>query len=194
MEKLTEMQRKVLEYLKESSSMGVPPSVREIAAELGISSTSTVHMHLKALETMGYIKRGEGKKRCITITGYSATTQVPILGTVTAGIPIYAFEEVLGYLPYPNEKSRELFALKIKGLSMKDVGIMDGDYIIAEKIVTANNGDIVVALIEDEATVKTFYNENGTVRLQPENDDFEPIYPEHMEILGKVIAQTRYYE
>ncbi len=195
MKKLTNSQLKVYEYLKREMTRGIPPTVREICAATGLSSTSTVHAHLKSLEKMGLINRNVGKNRAISISGAQATAHVPILGTVTAGVPILAVEEIQGYLPFADKGNRELFALTIKGLSMKNIGILDGDYVIAEKTSSVRNGDVVVALVDnEEATVKTFYLEDGKVRLQPENEDFSPIYPEEVQILGKVIAQMRYYQ
>ena len=118
---------------------------------------------------------------------------MPIVGNVTAGLPILAVEEVEGYIPFPERGSRELFALHVKGMSMKNAGILDGDYVIAEKTPSAENGDIVVALIDDEATVKRFFKEKDGIRLQPENEDFEPIYTKEMSVLGRVISVIRYY-
>lgn len=193
MKKLTTSQQKVYDFLKSETSRGIPPSVREICVATGLSSTSTVHSHLKTLEKLGLITRTEGRNRAILLNGAQATTQVPILGTVTAGIPILAVEDIQGYIPFADKGQRELFALHISGLSMRDAGILDGDYVIAEKMADAQNGDIVVALLEDEATVKRLFKEKTQVRLQPENPDFEPIYSDNVLILGKVIAQVRYY-
>ena len=125
--------------------------------------------------------------------GASAAKQVPILGKVTAGLPILAVEDIEGYIPYPDKSGKELFALHVDGLSMINAGILDGDYVIAEKTPVAENGEIVVGIIGDEATVKRFYKEKGTFRLQPENPDFEPIISDEITILGKVIAVIRYY-
>lgn len=191
MKNLSDKQIKILQYIKDCG--GVSPSVREICIATNISSTSSVHANLKKLEEMGYISMGKGITRSIMLAGVKASYQVPILGTVTAGEPILAFEDVLGYIPYENKNAEELFALKVKGFSMKDIGIMDGDFVIARKTSTAQNGDIVVALIEDSATVKTFYKENEGFRLQAENDDFEPIIVKELTILGKVVSQIRYY-
>lgn len=193
MKQLTDSQLKIYEFLKRETAGGIPPSVREICSATGLSSTSTVHAHLKTLEKLGYIERSEGRNRGIIISGTTATAQVPILGVVTAGIPITAVENVEGYIPFPDRGSKELFALHVRGMSMCEAGIMDGDYVIAERTPTANNGDIVVAMIEDEATVKRFYRESDCVRLQPENPAFEPIYSQSVSVLGKVIAQVRYY-
>lgn len=193
MKKLTLTQKKIYEYLKAELSTGISPSVREICIATGLSSPSSVHSQLKILEDMGIIKRSQGKNRSISVVGFEPTSQVPILGTVTAGVPIFAFEEIKGYIPFQGKNPDEHFALEVKGLSMKNAGILDGDFIIAKKTSTAQNGDIVVALIEDEATVKTFYIKKGQVILHPENEDFEDILPREVQILGKVVTQMRYY-
>lgn len=195
MKKLSKSQQKIYDFLKEKAQYGVPPSVREICAATGLKSTSTVHAHLRSLEEMGYISRQAGMNRSIHIEGTEETTQVPILGRVTAGLPVLAIEEVQGYLPYSarHAAGKELFALHVDGMSMKDAGILDGDYVIAERTPTADDGAIVVALIEDEATVKRLYREKDTIRLQPENPDFEPIYSQDVSVLGKVVAVLRYY-
>ena len=154
-----------------------------------------MHAHLKALENLGYISRDAGLNRAIHIEGCEQTAQVPILGKVTAGLPILAVEEIQGYLPITasQQRGRELFALTVQGESMKNAGILDGDYVVVERTPTARDGDIVVALIEDEATVKRLYRETDCVRLQPENDAFEPIYAKEVIILGKVVSVVRYY-
>lgn len=195
MKKLTKSQQKVYDFLKERLEYGVPPTVREICAATGLSSTSTVHGHLRALETMGYITREAGLNRAIRIEGQEQTTQVPIVGRVTAGLPILAVEEITGYIPFTAEhyKNKELFALEVQGESMKNAGILDGDYVISEKTSTADDGEIVVALIEDEATVKRLYREPDCIRLQPENPDFDPIYSKEVIVLGKVVSVIRYY-
>ena len=195
MKPLTKSQKKIYDFLKDRSQYGIPPSVREICAATGLKSTSTVHAHLKALENLGYISRDAGLNRAIHIEGCEQTAQVPILGKVTAGLPILAVEEIQGYLPITasQQRGRELFALTVQGESMKNAGILDGDYVVVERTPTARDGDIVVALIEDEATVKRLYRETDCVRLQPENDAFEPIYAKEVIILGKVISVVRYY-
>lgn len=194
MASLTKSQQLVYDYLCSTmSERAVPPSVREICAATGLRSTSTVHSHLKSLEALGYITRDAGLNRSIHIVGASAAKQVPILGKVTAGLPILAVEDIEGYIPYPDKSGKELFALHVDGLSMINAGILDGDYVIAEKTPVAENGEIVVGMIGDEATVKRFYKEKGTFRLQPENPDFEPIISDEITILGKVIAVIRYY-
>ena len=195
MKPLTKSQQKIYDFLKDRSQYGIPPSVREICAATGLKSTSTVHAHLKALENLGYISRDAGLNRAIHIEGCEQAAQVPILGKVTAGLPILAVEEVQGDLPISagQQRGRELVALTVQGESMKDAGILDGDYVVVERTPTARDGDIVVALIEDEATVKRLYRETDCVRLQPENDAFEPIYAKEVIILGKVVSVVRYY-
>ena len=192
MEPLTKSQQKVYDYLREAMPSGIPPTVREICNATGLRSTSTVHAHLKTLEKLGYITREAGLNHSIRIEGSQAAVQVPILGKVTAGMPILAVEDIEGYIPFPQKAGKELFALHVSGLSMRDAGILDGDYVIAEQVPTTDDGQIVVALLGDEATVKTLYREEGRVRLQPENPDYEPIYAQDVSILGKVIAVVRY--
>lgn len=195
MKKLTKSQAKVFDFLKESIADGITPSVREICLATGLSSTSTVHSHLKSLEELGYITRTTGLNRSIRIVGEEKASQVPVIGKVTAGVPILAFEDISGYVPFPESKrkGRELFALNVVGESMKDIGILDGDIVICEKTPVAENGEIVVAMIDGEATVKSFYKEDNYVRLQPHNPDFEPIITDDVTILGKVIALSRDY-
>ena len=193
---INETQRKIYEFLVQRSADGIPPSVREIGAAVGLRSTSSVQSNLDALEEAGYIQRDPLLKRSIRIMGQAENvTQVPILGTVTAGAPILAVEEVEGYFPYTGTVTRDkpLFGLHIRGESMINAGIFDGDLVIVEKTPFARNGEIVIALIDDEATCKTFYKENGHYRLQPENDTYEPIIVDECEILGKVVAVMRYY-
>lgn len=193
MERLTASQQKVFDFLREQAPTGVPPTVREICAATGLRSTSTVHAHLKTLERLGYISRDAGLNRSIHIQGSEMAAQVPILGKVTAGLPILAVEDVEGYIPFPKKAGKELFALHVSGMSMKNAGILDGDYVVAQRTPAADNGDIVVALLGDEATVKRFYLEKEGVRLQPENPDFQPIISKSVMILGKVISVIRYY-
>lgn len=193
---LTKSQQKVYDYLKGRMENGLPPSVREICRATGLKSTSSVHAHLKSLEEMGLITRDRGLNRAIHLAGEQPTVQVPILGRVAAGNPILAVEEVEGYLPYSPVKragDETYFALHVKGESMKNAGILDGDIVIALKTQTAFDGEIIVALIEDEATVKRLFREKDRVRLQPENPAFEPIYTQNAQILGKVIAVYRFY-
>ena len=193
MEHLIKSQQKVYDFLRQEASTGVPPTVREICAGTGLRSTSTVHAHLKTLERLGYISREAGLNRSIRVEGETPAAQVPVLGKVTAGMPILAVEDIEGYIPFPKKEGKELFALHVSGLSMRDAGILDGDYVVAERTSTADDGEIVVAMIDDEATVKRLYREKDRVRLQPENPDFQPIYSDHASVLGKVIAVMRYY-
>ncbi len=182
MKEISEAQARIYNFLRERiQTDGVPPSVREICTATGIRSTSTVHYHLKALENAGYISRDEGLNRSIRIVGESARF-IPVLGRVTAGQPILAVENVEDYLPFTSRLKRgsELFALRVMGESMIGAGILDGD--------------IIVVLIDDEATCKRFYKENGHYRLQPENPTMEPIITDHVAILGKVVSCIRYYE
>ncbi len=190
---LTDKQKQILEYIKsEILSKGYPPSVREICTAVHLKSTSSVHAHLSSLEEKGYIRRDPTKPRTIEVIDddFSLTrremTNVPIIGTITAGEPILAQENIEDYLP-----NAVVFMLKVRGDSMINAGIYSGDTVIVEQRSTAKNGDIVVALIEDSATVKRFYKENGHYRLQPENDTMDPIICEHVEILGKVIGLVR---
>ena len=192
MASLTKSQQLVYDYLCSTmAERAVPPPVREICAATGLRSTSTVHSHLKSLEALGYITRDAGLNRSIHIVGASAAKQVPILGKVTAGLPILAVEDIEGYIPYPDKSGKELFALHVDGLSMINAGILDGDYVIAEKTPVAENGEIVVGMIGDEATVKRFYKEKDHIRLQPENDSMDPIIVPDCQILGKVIGLVR---
>ena len=196
-QELNSTQRRVYEFLLERTQDGVPPSVREIGERVGLRSTSSVQANLDALEQKGFITRDAMHKRSIRIAGQQAQNvlQVPLLGTVTAGAPILAVEQIESYLPYtgPVSRDKSLFALRVRGESMINAGILDGDIVYVEKTPVARNGDIVVALLEDEATVKSFYKENGHFRLQPENDTMDPIFCEEVIILGKVISLLRYY-
>jgi len=195
-EKLTKTQQKVFNYIKEViDARGVAPSVREIGAAVGLRSTSTVQYNLNALEKAGYIERDSQLKRTIRIVKNGIRPyHVPLVGTVTAGMPILAVESIEDYIPVPIEpRGKSLFALRIKGDSMVNAGILDGDIVIIEQTPTADNGDIVVALIDDEATVKRFYKEDGHFRLQPENDNYAPIIVEELAILGKLTYLIRDY-
>ncbi|EOS55374.1 MULTISPECIES: transcriptional repressor LexA [unclassified Anaerotruncus] len=193
MRELTTKESAVFDLIRRSIEKGVIPSVREIGAELGIKSTSSVHRYLTSLEEKGYIERGDGLNRSIRLPG-SQVSHIPVLGVVTAGQPILAVESVEEYIPVQlRGNSKELFALRVRGESMIKAGILDGDLIIARRTPTAENGEIVVALIDDEATVKRFYKENGGFRLQPENDTMEPIYTDHLMILGRVVGLQREY-
>ena len=193
---LTESQQKVYDYLKSRTQNGLPPTVREICAATGLKSTSSVHAHLKTLERGGYISRDAGLNRAIHLAGEQNVIQVPVVGRVAAGQPILAVEEIESYVPFSplSQSDDEYFALNVRGESMKDAGILDGDIVVALKTPTARDGEIVVALIEDEATVKRLYREKDRVRLQPENPDFKPIYAKNVLILGKVSAVIRYYK
>ena len=197
MKEINSTQKRIYEFLAERTQNGVPPSVREICVAVGLKSTSSVQANLIALEKAGYIERDPMLKRSIRVLGPAAddTTKVPLVGTVTAGMPILAVEQIEGYVPYAGtvSKDKSLFALRVKGESMINAGIFDGDIIIIEKTPVASNGEIVVALIEDEATVKTFYKENGHFRLQPENDTMDPIIVNEVAILGKVKSLIRNY-
>ena len=185
----------ILEYIRDRIDEGLPPSVREICAALDIKSTSTAHKYLQELQERGLIEKGSRLNRAITLPD-DRSVRVPLLGTVTAGQPILAVEEIEGYIPFRSHslRSRDLFALRVRGESMIQAGILDGDIVIIRRTPTAENGDIVVALVEEEATVKRFYKENGHYRLQPENDSMEPIIVDSVVILGRVIALLREYE
>lgn len=196
MKPITPVQQKIYEFLVETSQNNATPTVREIGAAVGLRSTSSVQANLGALEAAGYIERPPLLKRSIRIVGRTENVvRVPILGTVTAGAPILAVEDIEGYLPFPAPRAsdKELFALKVRGESMINAGILDGDIVVAERAPTAEDGEAVVALIDDSATVKTFYRENGRFRLQPQNDAFEPIITDEVVILGRVVACCRYY-
>ena len=192
---LNEKQTRVYKYLVECLADSLPPSVREIAAACGIKSTSTVHAILSRLEEEGYISRDPRNSRAIRIEGMSKASQVPLIGKVTAGVPILAVEQIEDYIPYPVSaaQSDSVFALRVSGLSMRDAGILDGDIIVADKDLACRSGDIVVGMIEDEATVKRLLIQNGEIILMPENPDFEPIRAPYIEILGKVIGSFRKY-
>lgn len=201
--KISTKQREILEYIKnEILNRGYPPAVREICEAVNLKSTSSVHSHLETLEKNGYIRRDPTKPRAIEIcddtfqTVRTETASLPVIGTVAAGIPILAEQNIDSYFPVPAEiipNGEPSFVLKVKGDSMINVGIFDGDQIFVQCCNTAKNGDTVVAMIDDSATVKTFYKENGHIRLQPENDDMEPIIVENCQILGKVFGVFRYY-
>lgn len=196
MEKLKPKEKKVLDYVKKFKlENGYAPSVRDVCRDLNYKSTSTVHMYLNRLERFGYISKGDGKSRAITFSDeMPQVSAVPLVGTVAAGMPILAEENFEGYIGYVGTKTAgEMFALKVKGESMVEAGILDGDIVIAEKTCYAENGEIVVAMVDNEATVKTFYREDGHYRLQPENSTMEPIIVTEVEIVGKVIAIQRNY-
>jgi repressor LexA len=201
--KISVKQKEILEYLKSQIvNRGYPPAVREICEAVKLKSTSSVHSHLETLEKNGYIRRDPSKPRAIEIIddGFNLSRRevvnVPIVGTITAGQPILAVENLDGYFPIPTEymPNEETFMLKVKGESMINAGIFDGDKILVQKQPTAVNGEIVVALIDDSVTVKTFYKEHGYYRLQPENDTMEPIIVNELNILGKVIGLFRIFQ
>ena len=202
MKGLTKSQQKVYDLIVEGSNSGRVPSVRELCTATGFRSTSTVAYHLKALEERGLIEREEGLNRCIRLRNELPAARVPLLGRVTAGQPILAVQDIESYIPVPQEigKGRELFALRVVGESMINAGIYDGDIIIVNRTPAAENGDIVVAMVEDEAsgemsaTVKRFYKEKGHYRLQPENDAYAPIIVDSVVLLGKVVTLIRNYE
>ena len=200
--KITQKQLEILEYIKqEILDRGYPPAVREICEAVDLKSTSSVHAHLSTLEKNGYIRRDPTKPRAIEICDdnfqmvRTEMVSLPVIGTVAAGQPILAEEKIESYFPVPAEilPQCESFILRVKGDSMINVGIYSGDQIFVQSCNTARNGDTVVALIDDSATVKTFYKENGHIRLQPENDSMEPIIVEDCQILGKVYGVFRLF-
>jgi repressor LexA len=197
---LTKRQREILTYVMSSMQQrGYPPSVREIGAALGLTSSSTVHSHLTALEKKGFIHRDPSKPRAIEILKDGASqppkrvVNVPVLGRIAAGYPLLAEENVEDVFPLPRDLIREdsAFILRVRGESMIDAGILDGDYLVVRQQATANNGEIVAALLGDEATVKRFYRERDHVRLQPENRTMTPILTRDATVLGKVVALIR---
>ncbi len=191
---LSEKQLKVYNFLVKKSSGGLPPTVREICLATGIKSTSTVHAILSVLEDSGYIYRDPGCSRAIRIEGAVESAAVPVLGRVTAGQPILAVEQIEDYIPYPTRDAEGLFALRVEGYSMKNVGIMPGDIVVADKNAYVRNGDIIIGMDGDEATVKRLERQpDGRVVFMPENEDFDPIYPENPSVLGKVIGSYRKY-
>ena len=199
--KISKKQMEILEYIKsELLRIGYPPAVREICEAVNLRSTSSVHAHLESLEKNGYIRRDPTKPRAIEIIDdtFNLTRRemvnVPMVGQVAAGEPILAEQNITNYFPIPMEfmPNNDTFMLTVRGESMVNVGIYDGDYVLVEKRQTASNGEIVVALVDDIATVKTFYKEEGYYRLQPENDNMDPIIVMNCEILGKVIGVFRF--
>ena len=198
--RITKKQTEILEYIKSQIlNKGYPPSVRAICTAVNLKSTSSVHAHLETLEKNGYIRRDPTKPRAIEIIddNFNLTRRevvnVPLIGQVAAGQPLLAVENITSYFPIPAEfiPKEEVFMLNVKGESMVNAGIYDGDQIIVKQQSTASNGEIVVALVDDSATVKRFYKENGHIRLQPENDFMEPIIVDSCEIIGKVIGLIR---
>lgn len=199
--KISAKQKEILEYIKgEILSKGYPPAVREICEAVDLKSTSSVHSHLETLEKNGYIRRDPTKPRAIEILDDSFNfmrremVNVPIVGRVAAGEPILAEQNIEEYFPIPTEfmPNKQTFMLKVRGESMINAGILDGDLVLVEEQKTARNGEMIVALIEDGATVKTFYKEEGVIRLQPENDTMDPIIVPDCQILGKVIGVFRF--
>ena len=200
--KISDKQREILEYIKEEIlSKGYPPTVRDICEAVHLKSTSSVHSHLETLEKNGYIRRDPTKPRAIEILDddFNLTRRevvnVPMIGQVAAGEPILATEHIENYFPIPAEyiPNKETFMLKVKGESMINAGILDGDSILVKQQPDAENGDIVVALVGDSATVKTFYKEDGHFRLQPENDTMDPIIVDECSIIGKVFGVFRIF-
>ena len=196
MPKLNEREQRVYDYIvKTIRERGYAPSVRDIREALGYKSTSTVHMYLERLEMLGYIVKDEGKSRALRLCDETpAASGVPLLGKVTAGQPILAVENYEGsilFVPHGGYEKENLFALRVQGQSMIEAGILDGDVVIVNRCTYADNGEIVVALIENEATVKRFFREDGHYRLQPENSSMEPIIVDEVLILGKVVAIQR---
>lgn len=201
--KISKKQLEILEYIKsEILRIGYPPAVREICEAVNLKSTSSVHSHLETLEKNGYIRRDPTKPRAIEIIDdtFNLTRRemvnVPIVGQVAAGEPILAEQNITNYFPIPIEfmPNNETFLLTVKGESMINAGILDGDMVLVESTSVASNGEMVVALVDDSATVKTFYKEEGIYRLQPENDTMEPIIISEVEILGKVIGVFRFFQ
>lgn len=198
--KITAKQQEILDYIKEEIlQKGYPPAVREICEAVHLKSTSSVHSHLETLEKNGYIRRDPTKPRAIEICDDSfqmvrtEMVSIPVIGTVAAGVPILAEENIESYFPIPAEyvPAGESFALNVKGESMINAGIQNGDQVFVNACSTAKNGEIVVALVDDSATVKTFYKEDGHIRLQPENDTMDPIIVDDCKILGKVFGVFR---
>ena len=196
MAELSKMQKKIYDYIASCiREQGYPPSVREIGEAVGLRSPSTVHFHLKHLEEAGVIEKGAGKGRAITLTEPDIPEdKVPIVGNVAAGSPILAEECIEDYLTFDTGgRTGEFFALRVRGESMLNAGILPGDLVVVQRQQTARNGEIVVAMIEDEATVKTYSRQNGHVWLLPENDAYEPIDGTYAQILGRVAAVVRRY-
>ncbi|QDW74007.1 transcriptional repressor LexA [Lachnospiraceae bacterium KGMB03038] len=200
--KISAKQQEILDYIKSQIlERGFPPAVRDICEAVHLKSTSSVHSHLETLEKNGYIRRDPTKPRAIEILDDSfqmlrrETANVPIVGRVAAGEPLLAEQNIEDYFPIPTEflPNNQTFLLKVRGESMINAGILDGDYVLVEQRQTASNGEMVVALIEDGATVKTFYKEEGVIRLQPENDTMDPIIVQDVMILGKVIGVFRFF-
>ncbi len=190
---LSDNQKKVYKFLVERLSGGLPPTVREICEATGLHSTSSVHGILNFLEENDYITRDAKFSRAIRLNSDFDSSMVPLVGKITAGQPILAVEQIEDYIPYPTRDADGLFALKVVGLSMKNAGILDGDIVIADKNAPCKNGDIVIGMDGDEATVKRLYLKDGKVVFMPENEDFSPIYPKEPKVLGKVVGSFRKY-
>lgn len=194
MRKVTENEKMVFEFIKDRIEEGYPPTVREICAEFGFKSNSTAHRYINNLTAKGLLEKGNNQNRAIRLTGGNGM-KIPLVGTVTAGIPITAIEEITDYISFQPARhySNPLFALKVRGESMINAAILDGDMVVIEQTPYAENGDIVCALVDNEsATIKTFYKEDGHYRLQPENDTMDPIIVDEVSILGKVVGVVRY--
>lgn len=194
MNQLSPMRQRILEFVTESTrTNGYPPTIREICDAVGLRSPSTVHSHLKILQEGGYLEKSEHKTRALQVksSGGSAFRSIPVLGTVTAGLPILAQEDTLGYVPYDGPEQGEMFALQVRGESMVGAGILDGDIVLVRRQNTALSGQIVVALLEDEATVKRLRLARDGVWLLPENPAFDPIDGNHCQILGLVVSLYR---
>ncbi len=194
---ITEKQEVILNIIKNYVfANGYSPSIREICQITGLKSTSTVHMHLKKLSEEGYISYIKDKKRSIKITNHSGYEQIPVVGLISAGNPIFASENIENYIPvsYELSRGRDVFALRIKGDSMINAGILNNDLVIINKQSFVENGEIAAVIVDDSATVKRFYKENSIFRLQPENENYEPILCSDVTILGKVIAVYRTLE
>ena len=195
MPKKTQMTDRIYAYLQEViPQQGYAPSVREICEAVGLKSPSTVHFHLKRLQERGLIEKGDGKGRALVLTGVQERKKIPVVGTVAAGAPILAQECIEDYLTFDcGGREEESFALRVRGESMIKAGILPGDLVVVRRQQTAENGEIVVALLEDEATVKRLSRKNGHIWLLPENDDYQPIDGTQAQILGKVAAVIRRY-
>ncbi len=190
---LSEKQQLVYNFIVKQMAQGFPPTVREICNETGIRSTSTVHAILGVLEDEGYIVRDAKYSRAIKLDNDYNSSMVPLVGKITAGKPILAVGEIEDYIPYPSKDADGLFALKVVGLSMKNAGILDGDIIVADKNSPCRSGDIVVGMDGDEATVKRLLIKDKKIIFMPENENFDPIYPENPTVLGKVVGSYRKY-
>ncbi|ADQ14676.1 transcriptional repressor LexA [Halanaerobium hydrogeniformans] len=207
MEELSKRQKSILNFIMdEIKTKGYPPSVREIGKAVGLKSPASVHSHLKTLEKLKYLRRDPSKPRAIEVIynkndenkSNKEMIEIPLVGKVTAGAPILAEENIEDYFPLPlgyiKVGNNDVFMLRVSGDSMINAGIHDGDYVIAEKQSYAENAQIVIALIEDEATVKRFYKDNNNIRLQPENPAYEPIISKDVKVLGKVIGLYRRFD